>query len=147
MTSLKTITSIISDRAISIIQSNLSIVDILYIGNLATADRFFGNRSNLGQTLSAKPLYSWHFLRFSYGYGYGDNYIRASCWSNTCRLATRKPRKKVLQRSRNQKTVLINDSDDEIADKQDVRNVAVSEAVWMLWIFLKFMEISRWTNW
>ena len=43
------------------IQSNLSIADMLYNGHLVMADTFLRNRSNHGQTLVEKPLYSGYF--------------------------------------------------------------------------------------
>ena len=43
------------------VQSNLSLADMLYNGHLVTADTFLRNRSNHGQTVPGKPLYSGHF--------------------------------------------------------------------------------------
>ena len=39
---------------------NLSIADMLYNGHLLKADTSLTNRSNHGQTLIEKPLYSGH---------------------------------------------------------------------------------------
>ena len=44
-----------------IIQSNLSVADILYNGRLVIADTFLRNWLNHGQTHIGKPLYTAHF--------------------------------------------------------------------------------------
>ena len=42
--------------------TNLSIVDMLYSGHFAIADKFSWNRPNYGQFLLEKPLYSGQLL-------------------------------------------------------------------------------------
>ena len=54
------IESYISKVAI-LLQSNVSVVDMLYNGHLVMADIFLESQSNHGQTLIEKPLYSGHF--------------------------------------------------------------------------------------
>ena len=44
-----------------LLQSNLSIADMLYNGHLVIADTFLRNRPNHGQSLIDKPLYNGHF--------------------------------------------------------------------------------------
>ena len=44
-----------------VLQSNLSIADILYNGHVVIADTFLRNRINHRQTLIEKPLYSGGF--------------------------------------------------------------------------------------
>ena len=44
-----------------IIESNMSIADMLYNGHLVIADTFLRDRLNRGQTLLEKPLHNGHF--------------------------------------------------------------------------------------
>ena len=45
----------------SVLQPNLSIVDMLYSGHHAITDTFSWNRPNHGQTIIENPLYTGHF--------------------------------------------------------------------------------------
>ena len=57
---------------IILIQSNLSIAEILYNGHLIIADTFLRNQPNHGQTLTEKPLNSGH-LFWAPGEHFGQN--------------------------------------------------------------------------
>ena len=48
-------------RLLIILQSNLSIADMLYCGHLVIADTFLRNQPNYGETLIEKPLCRGHF--------------------------------------------------------------------------------------
>ena len=81
------------------------------------------------------------FVKFLYGFLYGDNYISASCWFNTSRSAHEECREEsIAEVLQSENAVLINDSDDEIAD--NVTKVTASETLNSLDAAKCFTEIQ-----